>query len=351
MIPSRTTETLTYVVAIGALLVLLIGLGALAYIAFVPDSARLLVPSGQQPVEEQLPTRSSDDQADATQVGSTQETPSPASTGPTTSKEYTNYPSGYLKVGSSEYKELEKKLLQSVEDYYKAIDSEDWDYAYDNLASHTRRQFTEEEWKQKNQWFADNYPRDLSSLKVGINISPSKPIADITVDRAFEGGPSSIQGTYFVYEDGSWKHQFTEEEFDAFMPGASFEAFVAAQQSWSLRRKPAEIEKQWVENAIRNHYAAIGDGDFETAYSYFGPTYRSTTNKERWIADEASHQVKGSTVNTLEVNEVSEDTATATVDVRFEDDTGTSRFFTIWRLLKKDGFWRLDEQLSTQKMS
>ena len=109
MIPSRTTETLTYVVAIGALLVLLIGLGALAYIAFVPDSARLLVPSGQQPVEEQLPTRSSDDQAGATQVGSTQETPSPASTGPTTSKEYTDYPSGYLKVGSSEYKELEKK--------------------------------------------------------------------------------------------------------------------------------------------------------------------------------------------------------------------------------------------------
>jgi hypothetical protein len=154
-----------------------------------------------------------------------------------------------------------------------------------------------------------------------------------------------------VYEDGSWKHQFTEEEFDAFMPGASFEAFVAAQQSWSLRRKPADIEKQWVENAIRNHYAAIGDRDFETAYSYFGPTYRSTTDKERWIADEASHQVKGSTINTLEVTEVSEDTATATVDVSFEDDTSTSRFFAIWRLLKKDGFWRLDEQLSTQKMS
>jgi hypothetical protein len=203
MIPSRTTETLTYGVAIGALLILLIGLGALAYIAFVPDSARLLVPSGQQLVKEQLPARPADDQADATQVGSTQETPSAASTDLTASKEYTNYPSGYLKVGSNEYKEREKKLLQSVEDYYKAIDSEDWDYAYDNLASHTRRQFTEEEWKQKNQWFADNYPRELSSLKIGINISPSKPIADIIVDRAFEGGPSSIQGTYFVYEDGS----------------------------------------------------------------------------------------------------------------------------------------------------
>jgi hypothetical protein len=33
---------------------------------------------------------------------------------------------------------------------------------------------------------------------------------------------------YFVYEDGQWKHRFSEEENELFMPGVPFEEFVEA---------------------------------------------------------------------------------------------------------------------------
>jgi hypothetical protein len=38
------------------------------------------------------------------------------------------------------------------------------------------------------------------------------------------------------------------------------------------------------------------------------------------------------------------------VDVSFEDKTGTPRFRITWRLVKEDGRWKLDEQLSAEKM-
>ncbi len=42
-------------------------------------------------------------------------------------------------------------------------------------------------------------------------------------------GTTSTRLTYFVYENGSWKHRFGEEENDLYMPDASYEEFVAAQ--------------------------------------------------------------------------------------------------------------------------
>jgi hypothetical protein len=42
-------------------------------------------------------------------------------------------------------------------------------------------------------------------------------------------------------------------------------------------------------------------------------------------------------------------TATATVDVSFVDSTGTPRFVIVWSLLKEDGAWKLDEQISAQR--
>jgi hypothetical protein len=44
---------------------------------------------------------------------------------------------------------------------------------------------------------------------------------------------TSICNTYFVYEDGFWRHPFSQEEYELFMPDASYEEFVKAQ--WDLR--------------------------------------------------------------------------------------------------------------------
>jgi hypothetical protein len=37
------------------------------------------------------------------------------------------------------------------------------------------------------------------------------------------------RNTYFLQEGGSWKHRFTQEEKDIFMPRLPYEEFVEAQ--------------------------------------------------------------------------------------------------------------------------
>jgi hypothetical protein len=111
----------------------------------------------------------------------------------------------------------------------------------------------------------------------------------------------------------------------------------------------SEVEE--VAAAVRGHYGAIGEGDFEEAYSYFGPTFRSQHDQASWIEGEQSYQIQSSMINSLEVEEVLGTTATATVDVSFMDDTGTPRFLIVWSLVKEGGQWKLDEQLSAQRIS
>ncbi len=41
-----------------------------------------------------------------------------------------------------------------------------------------------------------------------------------------EDGSSSIRTTYFVNENGEWKHRFGQEEKDLFGPGVTYEEWV-----------------------------------------------------------------------------------------------------------------------------
>jgi eukaryotic-like serine/threonine-protein kinase len=123
----------------------------------------------------------------------------------------------------------------------------------------------------------------------------------------------------------------------------------AGQESGSTgsRYDPSSEE---VAAAVRSHYQAIGAGNFEEAYSYFGPTFRSQHDRTSWIAGEQSYQIQGSTIHSLSVDEVLGTTATATVDVSFVDNTGTPRFVIVWGLVKEGGEWKLDEQFSAQRI-
>jgi serine/threonine protein kinase len=109
-------------------------------------------------------------------------------------------------------------------------------------------------------------------------------------------------------------------------------------------------EEAAVATAVRGHYEAIGAGNFEEAYSYFGPTMRSQTNKANWIAGEESSQIQSVAINSLEVNEVSGSTATATVDFSSINKTETARFHIVWMLVKESGEWKLDHQLSGERI-
>jgi hypothetical protein len=125
---------------------------------------------------------------------------------------------------------FETRLRGAVEDYYWAVDREDWAYTYQNLDSRTRSMFSPKEWSLKNQWFADNEGLELSTVDVQVNDSPSDSVVSVTVYRTFEDGTSIVRTTYFVYENGTWKHRFSGEEIEIFMPGASYQEFVAAQK-------------------------------------------------------------------------------------------------------------------------
>jgi hypothetical protein len=256
-------------------------------------------------------------------------------------------------VLSAEEGQTETDLIEAVEDYYQAVDREDWAYTYQNLDSQTRAMFTEEEWYLKNQWFADTNGLELATMDVAVNGSASDPVVSVTVYMTFKDGTSLDRDTFFVYEDGVWKHRFGQEEIALFMPEASFEEFVAAQlgSSPSPSASAPVGEEEVVEEAVRGHYKAIGAGDFEEAYSYFGPTMRSRQDKASWIASEESYQIQSSTIHSLTVDEVLASTATATVDVSFVDNTGTPRFVITWGLVKEDGQWKLDEQISAQRES
>jgi hypothetical protein len=252
----------------------------------------------------------------------------------------------------------EAAIAEAVQDYYEAVDREEWDYTYANLDSQTRAVFDEEEWYLKNQWFADNEGLELATMDVTVDGSASSdPVVGVSVYRTFKDGTSIDRNTFFVYEDDTWKHRFSEEEAAFFMPDASFEEFAAAQggsspspsASASASAAPAgEEDAEGVEDAVRGHYEAIGRGDFEEAYSYFGPTMRSRQDEASWVASERSYEIQSSTIHSLTVDEVMGSTATATVDVSFVDNTGTPRFVIVWGLVNEDGEWKLDEQISAQ---
>jgi serine/threonine protein kinase len=119
----------------------------------------------------------------------------------------------------------------------------------------------------------------------------------------------------------------------------------------SIPSGEASRDEAAVAAAVRGHYEAIGAGNFEEAYSYFGPTLRSQTSEASWIAGEESSQIQSMAINSLEVNEVGGNTATATVDVSSINKTETARFHIVWLLVKEGGEWKLDHQISGQRIS
>jgi hypothetical protein len=47
-----------------------------------------------------------------------------------------------------------------------------------------------------------------------IDSSAPETVADVTVVLIATDGSTNVRNTYFVYEDGTWKHRFSAEEYD-----------------------------------------------------------------------------------------------------------------------------------------
>jgi hypothetical protein len=214
-IPSRRrNRNIVNGVMVGVLLVLLLaGAGALA-LTNLGSLAGLLGGAEGDPAPSGTPHASG--------VGPEEQgpaTPSPDSPEATTSD-----------ASGQSTEEMEAEAEEAAEEYYRAVGLEDWAYTYNHLDAETKSRFTRREWLLKNQWFADNGEviyRIESVEKLGTS---SGLVVGVSLRLTYEGGSSSTRSTYFVYEDGEWKHAFGQEEYDLFMPEASYEEFVAAQR-------------------------------------------------------------------------------------------------------------------------
>jgi len=181
-------------------------------LAFQPQESSKLLSSTSPAVNStafEAPEGSAKEAKTKTSSASSSPSPAPAST---------------KRQGQDQQEEAsEESLRRAVEDYYEAVDRGDWDYTYTNLDSQSRQMFTREEWSLKNQYFANNGSLNLSSFDI-TEISPSGTEATVSL------GPPYSRDTYFIYEDGSWKHRLSGEEINLFMPGVSFEDFVKTQE-------------------------------------------------------------------------------------------------------------------------
>ncbi len=229
--PPRSSRSMLLVTGIAVLLVfLLVGGGAFAFLSSRGEEGSGSTghqqrganggPDTDKPKGNGTTVYTPDSSAEGeTTVDLSDDTSPPAE--PTT---FTESTSSNTPPGSDE------ELRRAVEDYYEAVDQEDWSYTYDHLDSTTRSQFTREEWYEKNQYYADRDNLELSSMDVQINGSTTEPVISVTVYRTFNDGTSLGRDTFFVWEDGGWKHRFGEEENKLYMPDASYEQFVEAQQ-------------------------------------------------------------------------------------------------------------------------
>ena len=114
----------------------------------------------------------------------------------------------------------EADLRGAVADYYEAVERKDWNYTYDNLDSETKQSFTRGEWIRKNQDFDNVDPLVRSTPQIIGEVSTSSPV-EVTLAQVFGSGATGSRTTYFVWEDGSWKHRFSQEEYDLFLADGS----------------------------------------------------------------------------------------------------------------------------------
>jgi hypothetical protein len=120
----------------------------------------------------------------------------------------------------------EEQALGAAQDYYAAAAAGDYTYTYNALSSASQSQFTEEEWVAANTTLdsdAGIYHIDATNV-----VDDSTVVVYLTITSA--DGSSSERTTQFILENGSWKHDLTETEYELFA-GATGSATATASAS------------------------------------------------------------------------------------------------------------------------
>jgi len=129
--------------------------------------------------------------------------------------------------GGQPEQQVEDQVRTAAETYYQAAEARDWGYTYDHLDSETQSAFTEDEWFAKNDWLADNGSATYTIQSIEMDDS-DESLANVAVLLTFGDGSTNLRNTFFVYEDGLWKHRFGSEEYELFATAATATSSASA---------------------------------------------------------------------------------------------------------------------------
>jgi hypothetical protein len=133
----------------------------------------------------------------------------------------------------SQAPQAEEQARAAAQAYYQAVAARNWGYTYDHLDSETQSAYTEQEWSSKNDHLADTGAVTYTIQSVVMDSSAPETLADVTVVLTATDGSTNVRNTYFVYEDGAWKHQFSAEEYDLLAGAPAGSASASASTSAS----------------------------------------------------------------------------------------------------------------------
>src|SRR5215204_739006 len=125
--------------------------------------------------------------------------------------------------------DAEDVALAAARDYYAAAATGNYHYTYNALSSYSQSQFTEDE------WVADNVAlgSDAADYSIDSVTMVDDSTAEVHLTIIYPDGSSSERTTPFVLENGSWKHELTQEEHDLFAGATATAASASASHSSS----------------------------------------------------------------------------------------------------------------------
>lgn len=127
-----------------------------------------------------------------------------------------------------ESESTEGAVRDAAEDYYAAAAGGDYGYTYDELSAYSQSRFTEERWVAANTELGS----DAAGYSVDSVDMEDDTTAQVDLTVSLPDGSDSGRLTRFISEDGGWKHDLTQEEYDLFA-GASNDVASASSTSAS----------------------------------------------------------------------------------------------------------------------
>jgi hypothetical protein len=142
--------------------------------------------------------------------------------------------------------ELPTKQTESTEDtaraaaqaYYAAAATGNYSYTYNELSSYSRSQFSEDEWVSANMALGS----DTASYGINSVNMVDDSTAEVSLTISLQDGSSAGRVTRFILENGSWKHDLTQKEYDLFASATETAASASASASASANANTKHVK-------------------------------------------------------------------------------------------------------------